>query len=100
MYLLKKDQKIRAGVDPPPHSGNNENVFLIDVFPYKLYHRNKKIHFHEITVCYKIQLTFFEEGIAQGGKSYSLGKIVKILGYIWQNFQRFTLLPQSWQINA
>ena len=35
MHFLKKGQKIRAWVDPPPHSGNarKKTFFFIDVFP-------------------------------------------------------------------
>ena len=35
MHFLKKGQKIRALVDPPPHSGNarKKTFFFIDVFP-------------------------------------------------------------------
>ena len=35
MHFLKKGQKIREWVDPPPHSGNarKKTFFSIDVFP-------------------------------------------------------------------
>ena len=35
MHFLKEGQKIRAWVDPPPHSGNAQKkaFFSIDVFP-------------------------------------------------------------------
>ena len=35
MHFLKEGQKIRAWVDPPPHSGNarKKTLFSIDVFP-------------------------------------------------------------------